>query len=151
LGRFDNEEEAARERDLELLRMVQEADVSENRAHFSACNHKAWPDSFRISPALLLPPTQQGERPPPSRFNFSPDELLKHGLPPRRSFKQKTSQYMGVSWIESRGKWQAAICLPKSAGGQELNRNLSIHATEEQAARARDRAILKLVEQVGRA
>jgi hypothetical protein len=145
VGYFEGEEEAARERDLELLRMVQEANVRGcEREHVGLL---VWCDATFIPPSPAPSTLSQGKRPPVNRFNFPPEELLKSGLPPRRETKPKSSRYMGVTWIEAKGKWQAFISLPVSAGGQELNRSLRVFDNEEQAARARDRAILRLVEQ----
>jgi hypothetical protein len=83
-----------------------------------------------------------------NRLNFSPEELLKDGLPPRREFKTKSSRYIGVSGNVVRSKWRAFISLPKSVSGQEFNRHIGTYNNEDQAACVRDHVILKLAEQV---
>ncbi len=49
-----------------------------------------------------------------------------------------SSQYVGVSWSEKRGKWRATITYDRKT------RDLGFFAVEEDAARARDREALKV-------
>jgi hypothetical protein len=53
-----------------------------------------------------------------------------------------------VTYDKSRGKWQAYMHVAIAHSSKKTTRSFGSYASQEQAARARDRGVLHMVEQV---
>ncbi len=79
------------------------------------------------------------------KLNFPKEQLLEGGEAlPERQPTPAPSQYMGVTFSVARKKWRAYHHMPTS----KVQKSFGYYASEEDAARARDRSVLHMVEQV---
>jgi hypothetical protein len=83
------------------------------------------------------------------KLNFPKEQLLKGGqVPPRREPKPTSSKYIGVTYDKERAIWKAYIHVTIANSSKRTTRNFGSYAEEEDAARARDRGVLYLFDQV---
>jgi hypothetical protein len=83
-------------------------------------------------------------------MNFTKEQLLQGGeVPPRRQPEKNSSQYRGVTYDVSKAQWFAYQHLPKLARSKATDqKRFGSYASEVEAARARDRGVLHMVELV---